>query len=198
MMEKTAMFHAWKMLDMAEAIENIRKLSQQLVVDIASEIGTQIGNAISGMEISFSKIMELIGQFIIDLGKALITAAVMSEAFQDALFAGQWEVAIPLGIAAVAFGTAIKNWAAQGVDMGALEMAEGGLLYGPTNIIGGEYHGARNDPELVGRMSKVTPMIQDAVQSAMGRKERLVAVIEARKLKIMLDKEEELVRRNTY
>ncbi|MCM1369868.1 MAG: hypothetical protein NC204_05790, partial [Candidatus Amulumruptor caecigallinarius] len=62
------------------------------------------------------------------------------------------------------------------------KFAEGGIAYGPTLGIFGEYAGARNNPEVVAPLDKLRSMIGG------GGAERLTCEISMRKLKFHLDK----------
>jgi hypothetical protein len=43
----------------------------------------------------------------------------------------------------------------------ATPMANGGLLYGPTNILAGEYSGAENNPEVIAPLSDLQDIISN-------------------------------------
>ena len=45
-----------------------------------------------------------------------------------------------------------------------LPMASGGIVYGPTNALVGEYPGAQNDPEVVAPLSKLKNMLGNQQQ----------------------------------
>jgi len=151
-----------------------------------SGLAEGLGNVMSGLQDPFNAMRTLVADFLIDIGKALIATAILSEAFRDLIKLGPEGVipAIVAGIAAVAIGTYLKSRIAQGVGGISKPMADGGLLYGPTNILAGEYAGARDNPEVVGKLSTLKDMIQPDRGS-----ERLIAVVKGRDIAFILKRE---------
>ena len=95
---------------------------------------------------------------IIEIGKHLLIVSGLFAAV-DALFKapGMWPVAIGVGIAAIAAGTALKNSAAQKNPV--TKFANGGIISGPTMGLMGEYPGAKTNPEVVAPLDKLKDMI---------------------------------------
>lgn len=158
------------------AAEAIKKL----LVDSLVALGESLGNLMSGVEDPFKAMRGLIANFLIDIGKALISTAILSETFQALI----WDnpiAAIAVGVAAIAMGTYLKNK----LEKGPTPMANGGLLYGPTNVLAGEYSGARNNPEVIAPLNKLQGMLQPAYGN-----ERLVTEVSGRNLKIILLRED--------
>lgn len=105
------------------------------------------------------------------MGKAALTAAAdfvraklmeaIASTFAENAKLGPFGAILGAGLAAaagVAFTALISRFNKP------TPMAEGGMLYGPTNIIGGEYPGAMNNPEFVGKASDIVGYIQDALR----------------------------------
>ncbi len=177
-----------RMKNMGEVIDQQVTVSLQ---NAAMALGTGLGNAMSGMEDPFNAMRSIIADFLIDIGKALISTAILSEAFRDLIKLGPEGVipAIVVGIAAIAMGTYLKNKLAEGPGgTGSVAMADGGLLYGPTNVLAGEYPGARQNPEVFAPLNKLQAMIQPANS---GYSERLVTEISGRKLQVILVREDQ-------
>lgn len=175
-----------RMKTMPEVLnQQFTELAQNATFSIGESIG-QILSGTGGMEEAFNSILGVIGDFLVGLGKAMITTGTVITAFKAALEALQPEVAIVLGIAAIAAGVALKNYVAKGPQFKSpTEMKDGGLLYGPTNVLAGEYEGARNNPEVFSPLSDLKKMIQPSYPL----NERLVAEISGRKLQIVLTRE---------
>lgn len=85
-----------------------------------------------------------------------IASAIMgtAEAVVSALSAGP--IAGPI-LAAVVGGLGAAQIAT--IASTPIPMAEGGIAYGPTNALVGEYPGAKNDPEVVAPLSKLKTML---------------------------------------
>ena len=161
-----------RMKDKMKSIgEVISQQMTQLAVDLSVSLGETIGNMMSGMEFSMNNILGLVADFLVNMGKALVAAALATEAFMNLI--GNPAAAAILGIAAIAAGTYLKNIIKQGPfgdQSSAIPMADGGLAYGSAFVNVGEYPGAAHDPEVIQRASRLMPMIQDAVGSNGGGK----------------------------
>jgi hypothetical protein len=105
----------------------------------------------------------LIGITAISFGKTLMSLAVMASELGLAAAGGiATASAITLGIGAAAIAAGIV--AATAAYMSSRNettqpMAKGGLLYGPTNILAGEYQGAENNPEVIAPLSDLQSII---------------------------------------
>ena len=65
--------------------------------------------------------------------------------------------AIPIGIAAIAAGTVLKNSISKKNPVS--KFANGGIVSGPTMGLIGEYPGAKSNPEVVAPLDKLKDMI---------------------------------------
>lgn len=147
----------WREKLMAEA-EKIAALNKSIgaivessVEDVLVGLGEGIGNLISGTNFDPLKLLlNVLGNMLQQLGKALIAYAVSLEAVKTALKSMNPWLAGIAGVAAIAAGTALINLANKPV-----KLATGGLAYGPTLAVVGDNPGASSDPEVVAPLSKL-------------------------------------------
>ena len=142
----------------ADAFTPMADILNNLATNTLVEFGTQLGNMLSGGEFSLNGFLTLLADAIIEIGKHLLIVSGLFAAV-DALFKapGMWPVAIGVGIAAIAAGTALKNSAAQKNPV--TKFANGGIISGPTMGLMGEYPGAKTNPEVVAPLDKLKDMI---------------------------------------
>jgi hypothetical protein len=146
----------------AEEFNNI--LSQSLVGGFA-EIGNQLASVLSGGTFEFGGILGILADALIQIGKALILYSALVQAAKKALESGNLKGAIPLGILAIAAGTALKNSLNKKREVGKTQgdgvqkFANGGIISGPTYGLMGEYPGAKSNPEVVAPLDKLKDMI---------------------------------------
>ncbi len=154
---------AERMKEMTDAIQ--RQIAGTMV-QTAEMIGTGIGNIISGasgLDGLFKGLGQLLGDQIIALGKELIKAGGLMEAIQAAIAALNIQpgIAIAVGFAAVAFGAGLKAaLGKQSAGVGRRAFATGGVVYGPTNALVGEYAGARGNPEVIAPLDKLQAILK--------------------------------------
>lgn len=147
----------WREKLMAEA-EKIAALNKSIgaivessIEDVLVGLGEGIGNLISGTNFDPLKLLlNVLGNMLQQLGKALIAYAVSLEAVKTALKSMNPWLAGAAGVAAIATGTALINLANKPV-----KLATGGLAYGPTLAVVGDNPGASSDPEVVAPLSKL-------------------------------------------
>lgn len=150
--------------DLADHLARLREFGYQarevmaaMGEDVAIAVGEGLGNVLSGgsMGDMFKGIMTSIGTGLQRLGAVMIATskamATFKAAFNKMSVAGQ----LAAGIAMTALGTMVKNAAAN-----AIPFANGGIVYGPTNALVGEYAGARNNPEVIAPLNKLKDLIQ--------------------------------------
>jgi hypothetical protein len=68
---------------------------------------------------------------------------------------------IALKLAAGAFSGLIKGGKSGNGDSGSVPFAKGGIVFGPTEAIVGEYSGARSNPEIIAPLSDLKGMLSD-------------------------------------
>lgn len=147
----------WREKLMAEA-EKIAALNKSIgaivessVEDVLVGLGEGIGNLVSGANFDPLKLLlNVLGNMLQQLGKALMAYAVSLEAVKTALKSMNPWLAGVAGVAAIAAGTALISLANKPV-----KLATGGLAYGPTLAVVGDNPGASSDPEVVAPLSKL-------------------------------------------
>jgi hypothetical protein len=142
----------------ADAFNPINDIFDNLATNTLVEFGTQLGNMLSGGDFSLEGFMTMMANAIIEIGKQLLTVSGLFAAV-DALFKapGMWPVAIAVGVAAIAAGTAIKNMASKKNPVS--KFANGGIVSGPTMGLMGEYPGAKSNPEVIAPLDKLKGLI---------------------------------------
>lgn len=131
--------------------KSIGAIIESSVEDVLVGLGEGIGNLISGANFDPLKLLlNVLGNMLQQLGKALIAYAVSLEAVKTALKSMNPWLAGVAGVAAVAAGTALISLANKPV-----KLATGGLAYGPTLAVVGDNPGASSDPEVVAPLSKL-------------------------------------------
>lgn len=115
----------------------------------------------------FGQFLDQFGKLLVEYGAAAILKSKLDAAILipgAGIFAGAAAIAagIALQIAAGAIGSLAsgKNQSGnKGQKNQPTAFANGGVVFGPTNALIGEYAGARNNPEVVAPLSKLKSMI---------------------------------------
>lgn len=126
--------------------------------DAISSIGTSIGDIMSGagtVSDIFDSLLGVVGTFMDNLGQAMIASGTAGIALK-ALAMNPY-MSIAAGVALVALSSVVAN----AMDTSSMAMANGGIVYGPTRALVGEYPGASSNPEVVAPLSKLQNMIGD-------------------------------------
>lgn len=112
-------------------------------------------------------LLETLGNLMIQVGTAAIATGETIEAIKQSLLNLQGIGPILAGIALVALGAAVKGYLASTADKftAPTAFADGGIVYGPTNALVGEYSGAGSNPEVIAPLDKLTKIIGGALQS---------------------------------
>ena len=148
---------------LVDPIENFgiqfNDIMRNLQTNVLVEVGTQLGNILSGVETDASGFFKFLGDTLIQLGTQLILTSKLFLAFK-ALFSNPATApfAIGVGIAAIAAGVALKNM----VSDKASKFANGGIVSGPTMGLVGEYPGASSNPEVIAPLDKLKSMIGES------------------------------------
>jgi hypothetical protein len=124
---------------------------------IGEGIATAFEKQLSPLQAIGSSILQTIGDFITQIGKALIQYGIIKTGLDKVLKAGfalPGAAAIAIGIGAVAIGQLIKATKPRA-------FAEGGIAYGPTMGLVGEYSGAKNNPEVIAPLNKLKSLLGD-------------------------------------
>lgn len=145
-------------------LENMRNQINQafetLIEDTLTSLGEAIGEMIAGEQGAFEKFgkaaLASIAQFMKAFGSALITTAIASDAFQKLILANPMAAAAA-GVALVAGSAIITAQLKKGPEFE--KFADGGIVYGPTLGLMGEYPGARSNPEVIAPLDKLRDLI---------------------------------------
>lgn len=145
-------------------LENMRNAIdsafESLIEDTLTSLGEAIGEMIAGEQGAFEKFgkaaLASIAQFMKAFGSALITTAIASDAFQKLILANPMAAAAA-GVALVAGSAIITAQLKKGPEFE--KFADGGIVYGPTLGLMGEYPGARSNPEVIAPLDKLRDLI---------------------------------------
>ena len=131
-------------------------IMRSLQTNVLTEVGTQLGNIFSGVEVDAKPFFNFLADTLIQLGTQLIITSKLFLAFK-ALFSNPATAAfaIPVGIAAIAAGVALKNM----TNQKAAKFADGGIVSGPTLGLMGEYPGAKTNPEVIAPLDKLKSLM---------------------------------------
>lgn len=148
------------LVDPIEQLEiNFNAAINSLATGALVQLGTQLGNVFSGGAFDMSGVLSLMSSSLIQLGTYLVTISNLFVAIK-ALFASGGILApfaIPIGLAAIAAGVALKNSMSKKSQPTAF--ANGGIISGPTMGLMGEYPGASSNPEVVAPLDKLKSLI---------------------------------------
>lgn len=133
----------------------LKNIIEGTLNDLASSLGTQLGNALSGAGFSLNAFLSPLADALISVGKLAVATGISIEGIKLALKSLNPVVAIAGGIALIALGTLVKN------KLAAPKLAEGGLAFGPTMATVGDNRNARVDPEVIAPLSKLKSMMGD-------------------------------------
>ncbi len=167
--------------DVQKAVIDIGKHLKDALNNVFGNFGEALGESLASGDLSgtFNAILSSIMDSLKAFGGALIAAGTAG----IALKAVSWNpfLAVGAGIALIAAASAAKT-ALQNV---AKPMANGGIVYGTTFAMVGEYPGAANNPEVVAPLNKLKQLIQPTGAMQAGQVE---FVISGRTLKGVLSK----------
>jgi hypothetical protein len=144
-----------------EALTAINAAFAQLQMQTAENIGQFIADMATGDEAAgknFGKnMLGAIAGFMDALGKALVTTAIASEAFQKLIVANPVAAAVA-GLALITGAAIVRNKLKEGPNVTAF--ADGGIVSGPTLGLMGEYPGASSNPEVIAPLDKLKGMLK--------------------------------------
>ena len=166
------------------ALDQINAAFANLQMQTAENIGQFIadmatGDAAAGK--NFGKnMLGAIAAFMDTLGKAIVTTAIATEAFEKLIVANPAAAAVA-GLAMITGAAIVRNELKKGPDIQAF--ADGGIVSGPTLGLMGEYPNAASNPEVIAPLDKLQSMIG-------GGKEGYIAStqIQGRDLAIVLER----------
>lgn len=152
--------------EMAELLKGVQTVVADTLAQTAVLVAEGIGNIIAGTDgigALFKNIGQFLGDQIITFGKQLIAAGGLMQAAQAAIKALSITpvLAVVAGGAAIALGAALKAALSKSSkNVGRTKFADGGVVYGPTNALVGEYAGARSNPEVIAPLDKLTSILK--------------------------------------
>jgi len=125
--------------------------------------GMMLGEGIAtgqGMKGVGAMLLGVFADLAIQLGTLAIGYGIAIEQIKVALASLAGPVAIAAGVALIALGAGLKGAIAKRAEeSGVPAFAEGGLVYGPTMGLVGEYPGAKTNPEVIAPLDKLRSMI---------------------------------------
>lgn len=144
-------------------LEDLTARVKVALESVAIAFGEGLGDAFSGrgLDGAFRTIASVIGSFIQEIGKMLITAGIKVATFKKALdtLISNPIAKIAVGVGLVAFGQIIKN----SVLPKPKGFAQGGVVFGPTMGLVGEGIGtSRANPEIIAPLDKLKDYIGQA------------------------------------
>jgi hypothetical protein len=138
--------------------KSTREILSTAAVDAVSGFAEGVGAAMAGGNLgeAFSNVLEILGSAVVQMGKKLIETSAIMEAFKKALNGlmgpGGTQFGFAIGAAMIAIGSAMKS-----VKMP--KFADGGIVFGPTMGLMGEYAGASSNPEVIAPLNKLKDLI---------------------------------------
>lgn len=136
---------------------------ESMIENTLIAFGEAIGGMLAGEEGAFKDFgktaLAAVAQFMKAFGTALVTTAIASDAFQKLILANPIAAAAA-GVALVAGSAIITAQLKKGPEYTAF--ADGGIVYGPTLGLMGEYPGARSNPEVIAPLNKLRDIISPA------------------------------------
>jgi len=166
------------------ALDQINAAFANLQMQTAENIGQFIADMATGDQAAgknFGKnMLGAIAAFMDTLGKAIVTTAIATEAFEKLIVANPAAAAVA-GLAMITGAAIVRNELKKGPDIQAF--ADGGIVSGPTLGLMGEYPNAASNPEVIAPLDKLQSMIG-------GGKEGYIAStqIQGRDLAIVLER----------
>ena len=139
----------------------------EIMTNVAQSVAVGFGEVLGGIAAGTASAADIIGvaltavaDILIQLGRLAIQTAISIQAIKTALKTLNPVVAVAAGIAAIALGTFVKSQANKiGGGGSRRAFANGGIVYGPTNALIGEYAGASSNPEVVAPLDKLKDLI---------------------------------------
>lgn len=154
-------------VDITKEIENaIQQGVSQALVGMGEAIAQMLSGGLQGAQL-MAKALQGLGDFMKQIGSAMIAQAAAMITFQKSLFKNPY-IAAAAGVAFVAAGALLSNYATK-LEEGQVALAKGGLAYGPTSAIVGDNPNARMDPEVIAPLSKLQDIMGSGNVQVFGR-----------------------------
>ncbi|SDE82543.1 hypothetical protein SAMN04487996_107104 [Dyadobacter soli] len=131
-------------------------------VEAFTTLGEKLGDSMSGLSGIGDMMYSVIGNLLVNIGKALVTYNTVIQGLKVAIKSMNGYVALAAGVLAIAAGTVLKNKVSK---MGeSTRFAKGGFAYGEMSAIVGDNPNARHDPEMIAPYSKVDKSIEKSIK----------------------------------
>jgi hypothetical protein len=153
--------------------EDLESLIGTGMVSTISSLGGAIGQALAEggnvFEAAGRGLLSSLGDILTQMGEAALKIGAGLIGIKLALKSLNPVVAIGAGVALVALGAFFKSRASGiGDKVGSTgsrtAFANGGVVYGPTNALVGEYSGAKNNPEVISPLNKLNDLISGSIK----------------------------------
>ena len=154
------------------------------VEGFGAAIGDALANGGSVIDSIGASLLGSFGSLLTQLGGIAIKVGIGMQAIKTALKSLNPAVAIAAGIGLVALGAFFSSKASSvgdGIKGGSsggnvTAFANGGVVYGPTNALIGEYAGAKSNPEVVAPLSKLKDIIGRGSANNPNRTDKIVVM----------------------
>lgn len=157
-----------------QGLSDLNNMAYEGLMNFGTTLAEGMGEALATGSFSglFNSFLSMMADFMSQFGKALIAFGIGMEAFQKALFGGNPVGAIIAGGALLVLAGVLKGILKK--QQTARPMAEGGIVFGPTTALIGEYAGANSNPEVVAPLSDLKSMLKGSGGGDVTVKGRLV------------------------
>jgi hypothetical protein len=181
---------ATKFENAAARMVNAGQLIQQAFANLATNgielLATTIGELMAGggsLESFFNSLVSMVADAAVQLGKQFVQMGISALIIQTQLFTNP-VAAIAAGAALIAIGSAAKSSMANLGKEETTGFAAGGVVYGPTNALIGEYSGASNNPEVVAPLDKLQGILMRSMGGGGGGNVMVQGVISGNNIRI--------------
>jgi hypothetical protein len=151
----TLLFDPKKFKEQVETFADTAKKESEIIAGTFTNMFEAFGEGLANKNL-FGGMAQALGEGLKTLGKFMIESSTLIASIKKALnaaFAANPIAGIGLGIGLITLGSLIEK--------SLPKFAEGGIAYGPTVGLFGEYPGAANNPEVVAPLSKLKSMLGD-------------------------------------
>ena len=169
---------------------NAGQLIQQAFANLATNgivlLATTIGELMEGggsLDSFFNSLLSMVADAAVQLGKQFVQMGISALIIQSQLFINP-AAAIAAGAALIAIGSAAKSSMANLGKEETTGFAAGGVVYGPTNALIGEYSGASNNPEVVAPLDKLQGILMRSMGGGGGGNVMVQGVISGNNIRI--------------
>ena len=172
-----------KMVNAGQALQqSLANLATNGIVLLATTIGELMAGG-GSLDSFFNSLLSMVADAAVNLGKQFVQMGISAAIIQTQLFINPG-AAIAAGAALIAIGSAAKSSMANLGKEETTEFAAGGIVYGPTNALVGEYSGASNNPEVVAPLDKLQGILMRSMGGGGGGNVMVQGVISGNNIRI--------------